>query len=153
MPTPMTLRYIEQPQDQLASFRLMRQLRPHLNDPSAYARQLARQAEHGYRLLGAVEAGQVLGLIGFREMENLIYGRFIYVDDLIVDEPQRHHGLGATLLDAAREHARCRGCAHLVLDTGSHMSLAQRFYFREGLLARGMHFVQLLDATPETPHA
>jgi GNAT superfamily N-acetyltransferase len=153
MQTPTPLRYIEQPHEQLASFTLMRELRPHLSDASEYVRQLARQSEHGYRLLGSVQDNQVLGLIGFRELENLIYGRFIYVDDLIVDETQRHRGLGATLLEAAREYARTQGCAHLVLDTGSHMSLAQRFYFREGLLARGMHFVQLLHATVETPHA
>jgi hypothetical protein len=30
------------------------------------------------------------------------------------------------------------------LDTGLHMALAQRFYFRQGLLAKGMHFVEPL---------
>jgi len=36
------------------------------------------------------------------------------------------------------------GCKNFVLDTGLHMALAQRFYFRQGLLARGMHFVEAL---------
>lgn len=147
MQTPAILRYIERAQEQHASYELMRELRPHLTDPASYAAQLTRQADHGYRLLGAFQGDRVVGLVGFRDMENLIYGRFVYVDDLIVDESQRHNGLGASLLQAARDYAQRQGCAHLVLDTGSHMSLAQRFYFREGLLARGMHFVQVLQST------
>jgi GNAT superfamily N-acetyltransferase len=153
MHTSPALRYIDRPEEQTASFELMRELRPHLADPAGYAAQLTRQAEHGYRLLGAFQNHRVVGLVGFREMENLIYGRFVYVDDLIVDQSQRHNGLGATLLQAARDYAQQQGCAHLVLDTGSHMSLAQRFYFREGLLARGMHFVQVLQTSQETIHA
>jgi ribosomal protein S18 acetylase RimI-like enzyme len=104
-----------------------------------------RQFTAGYELLGGVQGETVIGLVGYREMENLLYGRFIYVDDLVVDASIRQMGLGAQLLDAARQEAKARGCAHFVLDTGLHMALAQRFYFREGLLARGMHFVEPLN--------
>lgn len=38
-----------------------------------------------------------------------------------------------------------RNCDHFVLDTGLHMPLAQRFYFRQWLLAHGMHFTQSLQ--------
>ncbi|QCP52821.1 hypothetical protein FAZ95_27235 [Trinickia violacea] len=50
----------------------------------------------------------------------------------------------AQLLNKVREIARRASCAHFLLDTGLHMALAQRFYFRNGLLARGMHFVESL---------
>lgn len=75
---------------------------------------------------------------------NLLYGRFVYVDDLVVARSQRQNGIGAQLLDAVRREAIADEYAHLVLDTGLHMPLAQRFYFREGLLAKGMHFIQPL---------
>ncbi|WP_263263097.1 GNAT family N-acetyltransferase [Pseudomonas sp. RIT-PI-S] len=127
-----------------ASYDLMRVLRPHLDDPDRYVAQLLRQAEQGYRLLAAVEGESVVGLAGYRPLENLLYGRFIYVDDLVVSPSLQRGGLGARLLDAVREHALRRGCDYLVLDTGLHMPLAQRFYFRQGLLARGMHFTQPL---------
>jgi hypothetical protein len=35
---------------------------------------------------------------------------------------------------------------HLVLDTVLGSSLAQRFYFRQGLLSEGLHFNQALHA-------
>jgi ribosomal protein S18 acetylase RimI-like enzyme len=55
-------------------------------------------------------------------------------------------GIGAQLLDKVREIARHSRCAHFVLDTGLHMALAQRFYYRNGLLAKGMRFVETLAA-------
>ena len=140
-----TLGHLEDQQAFAASFNLMRVLRPHVANPAHYVAQLLRQVGQGYRLLAAWEAGQVVGLAGYRELENLLYGRFIYVDDLVVHPDLQRGGLGARLLDAVREEAVQRGCAHFVLDTGLHTPLAQRFYFRQGLLAHGMHFTQSLQ--------
>ena len=139
-----TLQHLENPEAFAASFDLMQVLRPHLVDAAAYTAQLACQTRQGYRLLAVWSAEQVVGLAGYRELENLLYGRFIYVDDLVVSPGLQRSGLGERLLSAVRDEAVLRGCDHLVLDTGLHMPLAQRFYFRQGLLARGMHFTQSL---------
>lgn len=143
---PYTFQHLDDPQALAASFALMGVLRPHLNDQDRYVAQLVRQAEQGYRLLAAQEGERLVGLAGYRELENLLYGRFIYVDDLVVSPQLQRSGVGAQLLSAVREQAVQRDCDHLVLDTGLHMPLAQRFYFRQGLLARGMHFTQSLRA-------
>lgn len=129
-----------------ASFDLMRVLRPHLTDPASYVAQLVRQTEQGYRLLAVWGRERIVGLVGYRRLENLLYGRFVYVDDLVVTPDLQGSGLGARLLAAVRDEAVQEGCDHFVLDTGLHMPLAQRFYFRQGLLARGMHFTQSLRA-------
>lgn len=146
--TPMTasLRFthLDTPEALLPAFDVMRQLRAHLTDPHAFAAQVARQHADGYRLLAASDAGRIVGLAGYRTLTNLLYGRFVYVDDLVVDAAVQRGGIGAQLLDAVRRIASEAGCAQLVLDTGLHMPLAQRFYFRNGLLARGMHFSQAL---------
>lgn len=153
MSNPIVFRFLERETQQQAVFELMRELRPHVKDMDQFVSQLTRQAQQGYRLLGAFEGHHVIGLIGFRELENLLYGRFIYVDDLIVDRSRRQHGVGAALLDTVRAELREQGCSYLVLDTGLHMPLAQRFYFREGLLARGLHFVQSFPLALEAGHA
>ncbi|WP_407729092.1 GNAT family N-acetyltransferase [Pseudomonas helleri] len=140
-----TFQLLETPADQHASFDLMRVLRPHLSDPDAYVAQLSRQTRQGYRLLAISNGQGIVGLAGYRELENLIYGRFIYVDDLVISPQLQGSGVGATLLNAVREETVRRGCDHFVLDTGLHMALAQRFYFRQGLLARGMHFTEKLS--------
>lgn len=75
----------------------------------------------------------------------MMHGRFMYVDDLVVTADQQRQRLGARLLASVRQQARERECNFLVLDTGLHLALAQRFYFRQGLLARGMNFAQDLS--------
>lgn len=131
--------------DLIASFAVMQQLRPHLTDATAFAAQIQRQRQNGYRLMAARENGQVIGLAGYRLTENTLYGRFIYVDDLVIDAALQRRRLGEQLLDHVREETRARGYRWLVLDTGMHMALAQRFYFRQGLLPLGMHFSQDLS--------
>lgn len=126
-------------------FAVMRELRPHLGDEQAFVEQVFRQGEQGYRLLALYEQGQVIGLAGFRVTENFLYGRFVYVDDLVVTATQQRRELGAALLEEVRRLTRALGYRYLVLDTGLHMPLAQRFYFRQGMLAKGMHFFQDLE--------
>lgn len=144
-----TLQHLEDESALRVSFDLMGVLRPHLRDHGAYSAQLLRQMAQGYRLLAAWLGHRLVGLAGYREMENLIYSRFIYVDDLVVSPDMQRSGLGSRLLSCVRDEAVRRQCDHLVLDTGLHMALAQRFYFRQGLLAQGMHFTQKL--TGEQP--
>lgn len=145
MPASLRFIHLDTPDSLLPAFDLMRQLRPHLTDAHSFAALVARQHAEGYRLLAASDAGRVVGLAGYRTLTSLLYGRFVYVDDLVVDSRLQRGGIGAQLLDAVRQIAREAGCAQFVLDTGLHMALAQRFYFRNGLLARGMHFVEPLD--------
>ncbi|VCU72046.1 Acetyltransferase (GNAT) family protein [Pigmentiphaga humi] len=130
--------------DYQACFGVMRELRPHLADAAAFAAQARRQGRQGYRLLAAWQDDQVKALAGYRLQESLLYGRFLYVDDLVTAADTRRHGLGGKLIDALREEARGQGCAYLVLDTALGNALGQRFYFRQGLLAAGMHFRQPL---------
>ena len=144
MTTTPTFRHLTEATDLHLAFELMRQLRPHLSDSCSFSTQITRQFHQGYRLLGAWLDTELVALAGFRHLENLLYGQFIYIDDLVVAQTRRHHGLGAKLLAEVRREAIQGGNANLVLDTGLHMPLAQRFYFREGLLAKGMHFVQPL---------
>lgn len=138
------LKPIDTDQDYQACFDVMRELRPHLTDAAAFVAQARRQAEQGYRLLAIWQGEQVKGLAGYRIQENLLYGRFLYVDDLVTASDARRHGLGGKLIDALREEAQRQGCAHFVLDTALGNALGQRFYFRQGLLAKGMHFCQPL---------
>ena len=138
------LSHIDSDQDYLACFEVMRELRPHLSDVAAFIAQVRRQAEQGYRLLAAWQDDQLKALAGYRLQESFVYGRFLYVDDLVTALDARRHRLGGKLIDALREEAQRQGCVNFVLDTALGNALGQRFYFRQGLLAVGMHFRQSL---------
>ncbi|WP_026146801.1 GNAT family N-acetyltransferase [Methylomonas sp. MK1] len=131
--------------DIVAVYPLMSILRPHLPDAAAFVAQVQRQAQAGYHLTGFRHNQQWQGLIGFRLGENLLYGKFLYVDDLVVEPPNQNGGIGKSLIEYVRKYALTFDCANLVLDTGLYMPYAQRFYYRQGLLAKGMHFVESLN--------
>lgn len=138
--TAPVLRHAETDGDIAACFAVLRQLRPPLEDAAELVGRVRRQQEAGYRLLAAWDGARVVGAAGYRLQENLIRGRFVYVDDLVVLEEARRFGLGARLLEEVARLGRAAGCVWLTLDTALGNTLAQRFYFRQGLLATGLHF-------------
>lgn len=138
------LRAAESDAEIAACFALLRQLRPRLADAAELLARVRRQEREGYRLLVAWRGGCAVGAAGYRLQENLIRGRFVYVDDLVVLEGERRHGIGALLLDAVARLAAEAKCRAIVLDTGLDNAFGQRFYFRWGMLASALHFSKSL---------
>jgi GNAT superfamily N-acetyltransferase len=139
------LRHAMSPADLAACFPVMQELRPHLADVDTFVAQVQRQHADGYRLLAVWREAEPIGLAGYRLQENLIRGRFCYVDDLVVRASARRGGLGARLLDGVAAEARALGIGWLVLDTGFDNIFGQRFYFRYGMLPAAMRFAKGLD--------
>jgi ribosomal protein S18 acetylase RimI-like enzyme len=139
------IRQAETDADVTACFPVMQALRPHLVSPRELLERVRRQADQGYRLLAAWLDGSVIGAAGYRMQENLIRGRFCYVDDLVVAETHRRHKIGALLLDACAVEAQAAGIQRLTLDTGLDNLLGQRFYFRYGMLPASLRFAKILD--------
>ncbi|MES2609570.1 MAG: GNAT family N-acetyltransferase [Pseudomonadota bacterium] len=126
----------------------MQQLRPRLQSAEDFIARVHRMRADRYRLLAAWQDGQTaVALGGYRLAENLIYGRFLYVDDLVTLDTARGARWGQALMDAMARIGEKEGCSCLVLDTGLSNALAQRFYFRQGLLTQAMRFGRPLQST------
>jgi ribosomal protein S18 acetylase RimI-like enzyme len=121
-------------------YALMKELRPNLESPDHFVMQWRNLVAQGYHMVGLWDENIPYALAGYRVQENFIHGRFLYVDDLITDEQERRCGLGARLIEHLKIKARAEGCNKLVLDTGLSNFYAQRFYFRQGMLAKAMRF-------------
>ncbi|HEY6895938.1 MAG TPA: GNAT family N-acetyltransferase [Rhodocyclaceae bacterium] len=121
-------------------FVLMRQLRSHLASEREFIQRWRRQGSQGYRVVAVWRGDVPVALAGYRVTESLIHGRFLYVDDLVVDLQARSAGHGTRLMDWLKDESRRQGCVKLVLDTGLDNALAHRFYFRQGLLAMALRF-------------
>jgi ribosomal protein S18 acetylase RimI-like enzyme len=140
------LRHAESEAEVAACFPVMALLRPHLRDAAELVARVGRQRAEGYRILAAWRDREAIALAGYRITENLIHGRFIYVDDLVTAEEARRAGLGARLLDAVAAEGRTAGCKRLVLDTALDNVLAHRFYYRQRMLARALRFSREIAA-------
>jgi GNAT superfamily N-acetyltransferase len=138
-----TIRIAETPVEIEQCFPVMAQLRPHLEREEFIAR-VQRQMADSYRLAYLSAGSSVIAVAGYRITENLAWGRFLYVDDLVTDQAARSRGHGKALLAWLTRHARQNGCAQLHLDSGAQRKDAHRFYLREGMENLGFHFVTRL---------
>lgn len=138
------LRHLEHEQDIRHCYPLMRQLRPHLDSEQEFVQRWQHQRTQGYRLLALWNGSQPLGLAGFRVQDNLVHGRFVYVDDLVIDASCRSQGFGKRLMDAVKAEAKALGCSQLLLDAAMGNALGHRFYYRQGLLATALRFSMML---------
>ena len=128
-----------------ACFPVMRQLRPQLDDVAHFVAQVARQAAQGYRVLALWDGARPLACAGYRVTENLIRGRFMYVDDLVTDAAARSQRHGDRLFDALVAEACRQACRALILDSGIDNGAAHRFYFRRRMRITALHFALQLD--------
>lgn len=126
---------------------VMAQLRPHLS-LADFTGQALRQSRQGYRLACAEIEGEVAAVAGYRLMENLAWGRFLYVDDLVTDEAWRSHGVGAALFEFLVKTARENECAGMHLDSGVQRFGAHRFYLAKRMDITSHHFAMKLAEQP-----
>jgi GNAT superfamily N-acetyltransferase len=116
-----------------ATFRVMRQLRPHLVEEEYVPQIRALMSSDGFLLAFLADEGEVRAVAGYRIMNMLYCGRLLYVDDLVADERLRSRGYGSRLLDWLKDEGRRQGCGELQLISRVTREQAHRFYFREGL--------------------
>ncbi len=128
-----------------ACFAVMSQLRPHLRAEDFVGR-VRRQMAQGYLLLAGWVQGRVVAVVGFRMLENLAWGRFLYVDDLVTDSAERSKGYGDVLMRWLISHARTQGCDELHLDSGVQRFEAHRFYVSQRMRISSHHFA--IDLRP-----
>lgn len=119
------------------------QLRPHLGEAEFLAR-VERQAGENYKIAFVEDAGRVVCVAGFRIVNSLAWGKFLYVDDLITDERERSKGYGQEMFAWLVEHAKANGCAELHLDSGVQRFAAHRFYLSAGMDITCHHFAMKL---------
>ena len=122
-----------------ACWPVMSQLRPHLEEKD-FVPLVRRQFHEGYCLAFITENGKVAAVGGFRILNSLAWGRFCYVDDLVIDQGTRSQGKGKELLDWLKAKAREEGCARFELDSGVQRHGAHRFYLRERMWISCYHF-------------
>ncbi len=142
----MTIRLAESDADIIACLPTMRQLRLHLSEERDFLARVRRQQQQGYLLAFVEEQGKAVCVAGFRVLENLPWGRFLYVDDLVTDENARSSGHGEAILNWLIDYARRENCEEFHLDSGVQRFGAHRFYLNHRMDITAHHFALRLKA-------
>ena len=95
-----------------------------------------------YQLFGAFDGDRLAGVAGAWIATKIWCGRYLEIDNLVVDPAQRSSGIGSLLMEHLEELARQQDCAILVLDSYTSNHASHRLYHRLGFEIWGFHFVK-----------
>jgi GNAT superfamily N-acetyltransferase len=140
------IRIVEHTRDPAPVAAALLELRPHhgtAEQLAATLRELTRS--QGLRVFGAHVGDDPVAAaaVTARLVENLAFGRFIYVDDLGTSASHRRLGLAGRLMDRIDELAEAAGVpGKIELDSGvvEARADAHSFYFSRGLRIGAYHF-------------
>ena len=122
------------------------ELRPHVGSAERMTERIDAQRAAGYRVVAAFDGEEedAAAVAGFRVGENLAWGRFLYVDDLVTRASGRGRGHADAVMALVDEIAAQEGCGELHLDSGvgPEREDAHRFYFRHRMRITSYHFAR-----------
>jgi len=111
------------------------------------AQRLQDMTAKEYQCAAAFVDDCCIGVAGIWLRTRFWCGRYLDVDNVIVDPRYRGAGIGQQLMDWVESYAHREGCEIMVLDAYVTNHPAHRFYQRNGYQIVGHHFVKSLRST------
>ncbi len=130
----------------LKMFPLIQQLNPAMTS-ARYSELLHAMVRQGnYFQVACFDNEKCLGLTGVWIGTQLWCGKFIEIDNFVVDQAYRKQGIGQKLVRWVEERAEKENCEMIRLDTYVTLDAAHRFYFARGFRIEGFHMTKRLAA-------
>ena len=128
----------------LEHFPLIKEMYPDITFEE-YSAELDEMIPHKYGQIGIYENDECLGLSGYWFGTKLWCGKYLECDNVIVIEKHRNKGVGELLFTALKDKAEQLGCTMLALDSYTDNFKAHKFFYQQGYIPRGFHFINILD--------
>ncbi|MGB0915060.1 MAG: GNAT family N-acetyltransferase, partial [Crocinitomicaceae bacterium] len=100
---------------------------------------------HNYGQVAVYEGENCLGLTGYWIGTKLWCGRYLELDNVVVSKKYRSKGAGKKLFDFMQKKAEEENCNMLALDSYSDNFKAHKFFYGQGFIPRGFHFINILN--------
>jgi GNAT superfamily N-acetyltransferase len=110
-----------------------------------YESYLVEMIPHNYRQVAVFEQEVCVAVSGFWSGTKLWSGKYIEIDNFIVHPEHRSKGLGKMMTDYIDVKAKETGCTMIVLDAFTGNFTAHRFYYNQGYVPKGFHFLKILN--------
>ncbi|MBC7525243.1 MAG: GNAT family N-acetyltransferase [Flavobacterium sp.] len=98
-----------------------------------------------YKQVVVFENNECVGLSGFWFGTKLWTGKYLEIDNFIVHPNYREKGIGKILTQYIDEKAKELNCTCVVLDAFTGNFVAHKFYYNQGYVPRGFHFIKTID--------
>ncbi|MFE3848336.1 GNAT family N-acetyltransferase [Flavobacterium sp. LB3P45] len=130
--------------EMLANIEVMRFLYPTFTREK-YESYLVEMIPHNYKQVAVFENEMCVAVSGFWSGTKLWSGKYIEIDNFIVHPEHRSKGLGKMMTDYVDALAKETGCTMIVLDAFTGNYTAHRFYYNQGFVPKGFHFLKILN--------
>ena len=125
------------------SFELLKHLYPKLTKKEFD--ESLNEMTGNYTQIWVKEEGKLIGLAGLWINSKLFSGKYIEMDNVVVHPDHRSKGIGRLLCSETERIGKQQNCKLVVLDAYVENFEAHKFYYREGYIARGYHFLKKLN--------
>lgn len=131
-------------EEMVAQINTIRFLYPNIS-LEKYQSFLSEMVPHNYIQIAIFEDDICLGLTGCWSATKLWTGKYLEIDNFVVNPDHRSKGIGKLLTDYIEKKAIELNCSSIVLDAFTGNFGAHRFYYNQGYAPKGFHFVKILD--------
>lgn len=106
--------------------------------------RLLEMAQQSYECIGIYDGEHLIGTCGMWFQTRHYAGKSCEVDHVIILESHRNRGIGKKLMTFVYDYTSKKGCNWVELNTYVHNFPSHKFYYNEGFVAKGYHFVKTL---------
>lgn len=141
---PLLLKELTTKQGMLSNIELMRFLYPTFT-VEKYDAYLTEMIPHNYKQIAVFEQDVCVGISGLWSGTKLWSGKYMEIDNFIVHPDYRKKGVGKMMTDYVDAKAKETGCTMIVLDAFTENFTAHRFYYNQGYVPKGFHFLKIIN--------
>lgn len=141
--TPVKIKVITSVADMLNQFSLIQQLSPKVS-AAQYEAMLKDMVKCNYKQAVACLNEVPIGVCGFWINTKIYSGKYVELDNVVIDEQYRNYQIGQQLCNYVIQLAVKEGCKVAMLDAYLENEKAHQFYERNGFNKKGYHFIKKL---------
>ncbi len=102
----------------------------------------AMHADDNYKLYAVYVNDLLAGVCGCWVTTKFYTGKYLEIDNFIIDPTYRGRGLGAAFVSFIENIAQSLGCKMMMLDAYLENEAAHAFYKAQGFVPKGYHFLK-----------
>ena len=130
--------------EMIAQFKVMQHLYTKFT-LEKYKSYLSEMIPHNYTQVAVFEGDICVGISGLWSGTKLWSGKYLEIDNFIVHPDHRMKGIGKMMTDYIDKKAKETDCTMIVLDAFTGNFTAHRFYYNQGYVPKGFHFLKILN--------
>jgi len=140
----MKLQVLTTVQEMLSQIETIKFLYPNMTI-ERYEGFLSDMIPKNYKQVAVFDGETCVGLTGFWFGTKLWTGKYLEIDNFVVHPEYRKKGIGKLLTQFIDEKAKELECTCIVLDAFTGNFVAHKFYYNQGYVPRGFHFIKTID--------